>query len=146
MNPSDEKWRKRFMAVAQTVATWSKDTTQVGAVIVSEDGLILSTGYNGLPRGVQDSPERMERPAKYLWTVHSEAAAIANAARHGVKTDGASIYCTHLPCSACARQIINAGIVAVYCGTGTTSMPEEEFNVSRTMFDEAGVRVPLVCL
>lgn len=141
MDLADPKWIGRFLGLAEEVATWSKDTTQVGSVIVSPDGLVISTGYNGIPRGVDDLPERLERPAKYVWTVHSEEAAIANAARHGSRTDGASLYCTHAPCSRCARQIVNAGIRRVVAGTGTTSMPAEEFEAAATMFGEAAVDV-----
>lgn len=141
MNLSDTKWQTRFLGIAAQVASWSKDTTQVGAVIVSPDGLIISTGYNGLPRGVIDDPARMTRPEKYLWTVHSEEAAIANAARHGARTADATLFCTHTPCSRCARQVINAGIRCVVVGPGTTSMPAEEFETAAVMFREAGVAV-----
>ena len=144
MNMHTPKWRARFLEVAATVAKWSKDpTTKVGCVIISPKGLIISTGYNGIPRGVEDKPERMERPAKYLFLSHAEQSAIANAARHGSKTEGATMFVTHQPCSHCARQIINAGIVAVVCGDGTTSMPHEEFVASRQMLHEAGVS--LIC-
>ncbi|MGU3387178.1 deoxycytidylate deaminase [Methylobacterium sp. D53M] len=141
MSPTDPKWRRRFLDLAGEVAGWSKDTTQVGCVIVSPDGLVISTGYNGIPRGVRDLAERMQRPAKYFWTVHGEEAAIANAARHGSKTSGATLYCTHAPCSRCARQIINAGIVEVVCDDGRTAMPADEFATAGLMFLEAGVRV-----
>lgn len=144
MKVSDPKWHRRFLRIAGEVALWSKDpSTKVGAVIVSPDGLIISTGYNGIPRGADDRPERMERPGKYLWLSHSEASAIANAARHGSKTDGATIFVTHQPCCDCAKLIINAGIATVVCDTGTTSMKPEAFAVARTMFREAGVK--LVC-
>lgn len=141
MNPDDPKWRRRFLDLAAQVATWSKDTTQVGCVIVSPAGLVISTGYNGLPRGVRDLPERMERPAKYLWTVHGEESAVANAARHGSNTTDATLYCTHAPCSRCARQIINAGITQVVCDDGRTAMPEDDFAAAGLMFLEAGVRI-----
>ena len=59
-----EKWHKRFMEVAELVATWSKDpSTKTGAIVVGPDREIRATGYNGLVRGVDDNkPERMERP------------------------------------------------------------------------------------
>lgn len=141
MNFHSEKWMARFMGLAREVSTWSKDTTQVGTVIVSSEGLVLSTGYNGIARGVADDPARLERPAKYTWVCHSEEAAIANAARHGVRTSGAVLFCTHTPCSRCGRQIINAGIRRVYVGPGQTSMPRDEFEAAATMFAEAGVEV-----
>lgn len=135
-----EKWRSRFAALAEQVATWSKDpSTKVGCVLASPDGAVLSSGYNGLPRGVADKPERMERPAKYLWTVHAEAAAIANAARLGARTEGAMAFVTHPCCAGCARLLINAGVQCVMVGSGKTSMPAEEFETAATMFREADI-------
>jgi dCMP deaminase len=120
---------------------WSKDpSTKVGCLLVRET-IILSTGYNGIPRGVKDLPERMERPAKYLWTSHAEENAVAQAARNGVRVEGATAYVTHHPCSRCARSLIQAGVVCVRVGPGTTSMPPEEFETAATMFAEAGVEV-----
>ena len=75
-------WHKRFLDLASHVATWSKDpSTKVGAVAVAPSKQILETGFNGIPRGVQDLPERMERPEKYLWTAHAEENLVAHAAR-----------------------------------------------------------------
>lgn len=140
-----DKWRARFAALAEEVATWSKDpSTKVGCVLASTDGAVLSTGYNGLPRGVEDAPHRMERPTKYLWTVHAEAAAVANAARLGARTEGAVAFVTHSCCASCARLLVNAGVSAVYFGPGTTSMPAEEFEAADVMFREAGVRCEAV--
>ncbi len=139
------KWRNRFAELAAQVATWSKDpSTKVGCVLASPDGAVLSTGYNGLPMGVTDLDWRMERPTKYLWTVHAEAAAIANAARLGARTDGAIAFVTHGCCAGCARLLVNAGVRAVHFGPGKTSMPEDEFVAARTMFHEAGVRYQAV--
>lgn len=136
------KWAARFLEIASHISGWSKDpSTKVGCVLVSTDGAILSTGYNGLPMVVNDAPERMERPAKYIWTVHAEAAAVANAARLGAATRGATAFVTHACCSSCARLLINAGVRAVVFGPGTTSMPAEEFEAAAEMFREAGVGV-----
>lgn len=142
MRIDDPKWQARFLGVAREVANWSKDTsTKVGCVIVSSDGVIVSTGYNGLPRGVDDLPERMTRPMKYLWTVHAEAAAVANAARVGGCLSGATAFITHASCASCARLMLNAGVAKVVIGPGVTSMPTEEFEAAATMFREAGVMV-----
>lgn len=128
------------MELAKLVASWSKDTTQVGAVAVDpESRAVLETGYNGLPRGVEDRPERMQRPAKYLWTAHAEENMVAHAARH--RLAGADVEVTHLCCCRCARMLINAGVKSVTCGDGTTSMPAEEFEVAVQMFKEAGVEL-----
>ena len=135
-------WDEHFMDMAILVAQRSKDpSTKVGCVVVSEDKIVVATGYNGLPRGVQDRSERMERPAKYLWTSHAEENAVAQSARVGAKLKGGTAYVTHHPCSRCARSLIQAGITKVVVGGGTTSMPDEEFEVARIMFKEAGVNV-----
>jgi dCMP deaminase len=135
-------WDEHFMDMAVLVAQRSKDpSTKVGCVVVSEDKIVAATGYNGLPRGVEDRAERMERPAKYLWTSHAEENAVAQAARVGAKLKGGTAFITHMPCSRCARTLIQAGIECVVVGKGKTSMPDEEFEVARTMFKEAGVDV-----
>ncbi|MGE5546094.1 MAG: deoxycytidylate deaminase [Solirubrobacterales bacterium] len=135
-------WREYFMGFARHAAAKSKDpSTQVGAVVIGPDGEIRATGFNGLPRGVADLPERMERPAKYLWTSHAEENLVAHAARVGVSLKGCTVYVTHFPCSRCARSLIQAGISAVVVDSGTTSMPAEEFEIAETMFTEANVRV-----
>ena len=135
-------WDEHFMDMAILVAQRSKDpSTKVGCVVVSEDKIVVATGYNGQPRGVQDRSERMERPAKYLWTSHAEENAVAQSARVGAKLKGGTAFVTHHPCARCARSLIQAGITAVVLGRGKTSMPDEEFEVARTMFKEAGVTV-----
>lgn len=134
------KWSKRFLDLAVSVASWSKDpNTQVGAVAVDQDNVVLGTGFNGLPRKVRDLPERMERPAKYLWTAHAEENLVAQAARPRLK--GSTVYVTHLCCNACARMLINAGVAKVVCGDGKTSMPQEQFDIAVQMFKEAGVEL-----
>lgn len=142
----NDKWNIHFMQHAQLVSTLSKDeSTKVGCVIVSPKKVILSTGYNGFPRGVNDNvPERKTRPTKYDYVVHAEANAILNAGRNGTdKLEGAILYVTMPPCTHCAGEIINAGIKEVIY-----LEPEEKkkipgwrdsLNISFTMFDEAGV-------
>jgi dCMP deaminase len=133
-------WLSYLMGFAQHAATKSKDSTQVGAVLVAENGrTVLLTAYNGPPAGVDDLPERRERPAKYLFASHAEANLVAFAAREGVRTKACTVYVTHHPCSACARALIQAGIREVVYGFGKTSMPAEEFKAAAVMFEEAGV-------
>jgi dCMP deaminase len=133
-------WDAYFMELAEKVASRSKDpSTKVGCVVVTEDRVIATTGYNGLPRGVGDLPERMERPAKYLWTSHAEENAVAQAARVGAQMKGGTAYVTHEPCARCARILIQAGVAQVIIGPGKTSMPAEEFEISRIMFEEAQI-------
>lgn len=137
-----KSWTDYFLAMAHLVASKSKDpSTKVGCVVITEDKVVAATGYNGLPRGVEDKADRMERPAKYLWTSHAEENAVAQAARVGMKLKGGTAYVTHMPCSRCARTLIQAGIETVVVDRGTTSMPQEEFDVAMQMFKEAGVDV-----
>ena len=77
------KWDRRFLDLAAGMATWSKDmSTQVGAIIVDRDQRIVSSGYNGFPRGVVDSIERyQDRDTKYRMVVHAEINAILFATR-----------------------------------------------------------------
>lgn len=84
---------------------------QVGAAI-ARHGRVLVTGYNGPPAGLDHcSPEcQREHSTGCTVAVHAEANAICYAARHGISTDNAHLYTTHLPCLGCAQLIINAGI------------------------------------
>ena len=132
-------WNSYFAGFAEHAAMKSKDTTKVGAVLIGHEGEVRLTAYNGPPRGVQDVPDRFERPRKYLFAAHAEANLIAFAAREGIRTAGCSVYVTHMPCAGCARTLIQAGIKRVAFGPGRTSMPADEFEAAATMFAEAGV-------
>ena len=133
-------WHSRFLSLATTIAQWSKDpSTRVGAVAVGSARQLLESGYNGPPRGVRDLDERMDRPAKYLWTAHAEENLVAHAARR--QLEGSTVYVTHLCCSACARMLINAGVAKVVVGDGQTAMSQDQFDAASVMFEEAGVDV-----
>lgn len=109
------------MQIAQLVAQRGTcGRARVGAII-ARDGRTLVTGYNGPPSGLPhctdpDGCTRIERAADggCVRAVHAEANCIAYAARHGIATEGASLYSTHLPCLKCAELIVNAGILVVY--------------------------------
>jgi dCMP deaminase len=91
---SKTDWNTRFMHMADMeIAQWSKDRSRkVGALIV-KDREIVTSGFNGMPRGVDDNVEaRHERPEKYFWFIHAETNAIINAARQGKCTLGCDIY------------------------------------------------------
>ncbi len=132
-------WTDYLMGFAEHAAKRSRDTTQVGAVLVGPEREVRLCGFNGPPRGVKDHPYRFERPTKYLFASHAEMNVISFAAREGIRTMGCKLYVTHRPCSACARLIIQAGICEVVFGPGTTSMPAEEMEAAQTMFREAYV-------
>lgn len=135
-------WDAYFMGFAAQAATKSRDTTQVGAILVGPEGEVRLTGYNGIPRGVQDLPERRERPAKYEWASHAETNLIAFAAREGIRTKGCTVYTTHQPCAACTRTLIQAGVAKVVYGAGSfapgSAIPAE-MQTAATMFREAGI-------
>ena len=134
------KWVAHFLKMAETAAEPSKDTTKVGAILV-RDKTILLTAFNGPPAGVEDSPDRFERPQKYLFASHAEQNLVAFSARNGIRAEGCAVVVTHFPCDACARSMIQAGIATVIYGDGKTSMPAEQFEAAMTMFLEAGVSV-----
>ncbi len=142
------KWDERMMGMAKLVSTWSscyKVNRKVGAVIV-KDKRILTTGYNGAGSGISSCVDRgfclreqMNIPSgtrhEICYAVHAEQNAIIQAAKLGVSVQGATLYCTHQPCSICAKMIINSGITRVVFDEGYP----DEFSIK--MFNEAGVKV-----
>lgn len=136
------KWHNRFLQIAKETASWSKDPSRkIGAVIVGEQKQIISAGYNGFPRGIEDTPERLnDRETKYKFVVHAEMNSIYNAIHNNVSTVGASIYVTGLPvCRECAKAIIQVGIKNVYMDTKPIDNWEDSGNDAIQMFKEAGV-------
>ena len=103
-----------YMATAASIK--SKDPKcRVGAVIVSTGNLVLSTGFNGLPRGVHDDEDILGNPDEKLKVIcHAEQNAILNAARLGVALEGSSIFVTKFPCLACCNSIVQVGINRIY--------------------------------
>jgi dCMP deaminase len=118
-------WDEYFMAIAEQVARRSTCLRrQVGAVLVVEKR-ILATGYNGAPAGVPHCAEtgclrqQMAVPSgerhELCRGLHAEQNAIIQAAKHGVRIGGATLYTTHHPCSMCAKVCINAGVGRIVC-------------------------------
>lgn len=135
-------WDEYFMGVALLAAKRSKDpNTQVGACIVDENNVILTTGYNGFPIGCSDDEFPWDREGeltKYPFVVHAELNAILNAS--GKSLRGARLYVALFPCNECAKAIIQAGIKEVvylsdkYADTAATQ-------ASKMMLNAAGVRL-----
>lgn len=100
--------------IAQLVAKRSTCLRGSVGAVLAFDGRIVSMGYNGAPAGMPHCDEtNCEQPGGCKRTVHAEANTIAFAAKSGIATQGATMYCTHSPCNDCAKLIINAGIVRV---------------------------------
>jgi dCMP deaminase len=111
-----DDWDEYFMHIAQAVSIKSKDPKcPVGAVIVSQDNIVMSTGFNGLPRGVHDDIQiLLDADEKLKIICHAENNAILNAARVGGRPlQGTTIYVTKFPCLACCNAIIQAGIARI---------------------------------
>lgn len=98
------KWDKRFYELAETVATWSKDKTKVGCVLISPDKTKISYGYNGFPRGIKDD-QRLTSKDKNQLITHAELNAILNSVTN---LKDWTLYATKFPCVDCAKAIIQS--------------------------------------
>lgn len=149
------KWHKRFIEVAELISTWSKDpSTKVGCIIIQpHTRAIVSTGYNGFPRKIEDAESRWERPIKYGYVEHAERNAVYNATRLGHSTQDCWVYLNWNPdsiCVDCARALIQSGIVHVI-GTKEKSIPvkpkggwHEHRHLALAMLSEAEVEITYV--
>jgi len=111
-------WDDYFMGIARQVASRATcDRKHVGALLV-RDRTILSTGYNGSIRGLPHCDEvgHMMENGHCVATVHAEANAIIQAAKNGVRIDGATMYTSASPCWSCFKLIANAGCVRIVYG------------------------------
>ena len=137
------KWDIRFLKLATHISEWSKDpSTKVGCVVVGPDREIRSTGFNGFPRGIQDSDERLtNRDLKYPLICHAEENAIMHAARIGLALKGCTAYVTWPPCTRCARSLIQAGVSEIVIPSGL-EIPDrwrDDFEMSMGLLREAEV-------
>jgi dCMP deaminase len=132
-------WDTRFSDLATLLSSWSKDPgAKVGAVIVDANKRVVSTGFNGFPRGIKDTYG--DRGEKLRRTIHAEVNAILFA---GCDLTGMTLYSTHHPCGHCAAVIIQSGITRVVCPkpevTDLSAHWLEEMATARVLFNEAGV-------
>ncbi len=143
-----EKWDRRFLEMAKTVSTWSKDpSTKVGAVLVNDLRQVVGQGFNGFPRGVEDTPERLnDRETKYKLVVHAEVNAIIQAG-HAARGSILYVYPSFMVppiCHECCKVAIQAGVVGI---VGYEPNPEDprvqrwkdSIQVAREMWKEAGL-------
>ena len=148
-----ERWDRHFISIALECSRMSKDpSTRVGAVIVG-DREIRSTGFNGLPRGIADTYERLNnRETKLGLVVHAEMNAILNGARFGVPLKGCALYiaCTDdsgliwggPPCQRCSVHVIQCGISRIV-SLAKKSVPSrwhEDLESAGEILREAGIK------
>lgn len=139
-------WDEFYINMAQLVSLKSKDTsTKVGCVLVGEDNEVLSIGYNGMPRGMDDSIiERQQRPFKYFFFEHAERNSLYNALRKNIPVRGATAYLNWepIPCPDCTRAFIQSGISRIvgpdrpFAGKGNW---DSIYTASLPMLKEVGI-------
>ena len=148
-----DRWDQHFLRLALSHAQMSKDpNTKGGAIIVGPDREIRSAGFNGLPRGIADTPQRLhDRDMKLRLVVHGEMNAILAAARVGVPLKGCKLYlsCTDAsgsvwggpPCTRCTVEIIQAGITHVVSSPikAVPSKWHTDLHFARSLLQEAGI-------
>lgn len=141
-------WDTYFINIAIIVKEKSKNTsTKVGAVIVGPDRQVISTGFNGFPRGIDEADQsRWQRPIKYDYVEHAERNAIYNAARHGITLRDSTLYLVGMgpptiPCINCTKGIIQSGIIRVV-GAAYKELPDRwthDILFSKDLLAEAGI-------
>jgi len=144
-NDARPSWENYFMDITLLVAKRSTCRRRAVGAVVVKDKRILTTGYNGAPSGIKHCLEigclredlNIESGQRHELCrgIHAEQNAIIQAAFHGVSIRGATLFCTNLPCSICAKMIINAGIRKIFYRSGYADP------MSNEMFGEAGIEV-----
>lgn len=143
-------WDEYFITIAYAVSMKSKDpSTKVGCVVIGDDNEILSTGYNGFPRGVDDNKiDRYKGIDKYKWIACAERNAIYNAARNGTKLEGSTVYTNLLPCAECSKAMVQTGIKELIYHKNFTDTykkysidSEVTFTISEAILKEGGIKV-----
>jgi dCMP deaminase len=148
-----EKWDRHFLGMALYHARLSKDpSTRVGSIIVGPDREILSAGFNGFPRGVADTHERLhDRATKLQLVVHAEMNALLAAARTGMRLKGCKLYLAATdssgmvwggpPCTRCTVEIIQVGITEIvsYPIKSAPSKWHADLVTARALIEEVGI-------
>ncbi|MEN6295347.1 MAG: deaminase [Chloroherpetonaceae bacterium] len=150
-------WDQLYITLCYLIGMRSRDAmTHVGSVVVDADNVLVSTGYNSLPRSVEVDFEARrlsrENDEKYYWIEHAERNAIYNAARRGTVLKGCKIYVPWIPCADCARAIIQTGLSEViihqngqdFYSEYTNGKWQEAHQRTLTMLSEADVTVRFV--
>ena len=149
-----ERWDRHFLGMALYHSQLSKDpSTRVGSVIVGPDREILSGGFNGFPRGIADSPERLANcDMKLKLVVHAEMNALLAAARTGMRLKGCTLYLAATddtglvwggpPCTRCTVEIIQVGIseIVSFPVKAIPSRWHDDLKLARELIEEAGIK------
>lgn len=133
-----KKWDMRFLEMARLVGSWSKDpNSKVGAVIIDDERRVISVGFNGFPRGINDDDRLNRRDEKLSIILHAEENAILTARKD---LSGCSIYTSPMPpCSKCCSKIIQCGIRRVVAPENKIERWAESVEIARQMCHEAEV-------
>ena len=116
---------------------------KVGCVIVKDDDILVE-GANKILNGAKVTPERLEKPAKYIWIEHAERTAIYRAAKDGICLDGSTMYMSWWPCIDCCRAIINSGIKHLVVPNKPNFSDDNwgnQFRITDEMIKEVGIDV-----
>ncbi len=150
-------WDQLYITMCYLIGMRSIDgNTHVGSVVVDSDNVLVSTGYNSLPRGIEiDIEEKRisrENGEKYHWMEHAERNAIYNAARRGTILKGCKLYVPWMPCCDCCRAIIQTGINEVivhkngqdFYDKHTNGKWNESYQRTETMLNETNTLLRFV--
>ncbi len=141
---TQEEWDQIFLGMSKAASRASKDpSTKVGAIIVRQDRSEVSFGYNGFPKKIADTPERLnDRPTKYKLVLHAEVNALQKAREN---LAGCTIYVWPLfSCANCALQIINAGIIRVVSPPPDLARWQSSYDEAAALYAEAGVDISFI--
>lgn len=147
------RWDNHFLELAIHHARMSKDpSTRVGAIIIGQDREIISAGFNGFPRGIADTPERLnDRDTKLKLIVHGEMNAILAAAKNGIRLNGCTLYLAATdntgaiwggpPCTRCTVELIQSGILEVVSHPFKSAPSRwlDDIMTSKKLLEEAGI-------
>lgn len=147
------RWENHFLEMALLNANMSKDpSTKVGAIITTSDHDFISAGFNGLPRKLKDTEERLnDRRIKLLLTVHAEMNAVLAAAKLGIKLKDCTMYIIATnndgsiwggpPCHRCLVEILQTGIskIVTYSRKSTPTRWKDSLDLSIKLIKEAGI-------
>lgn len=154
MSDSRDRWDRHFLELSLLHAKMSKDpNTKVGSTIVGTEKELISGGFNGFPRGIEDSIERLnDREMKLKLIVHAEMNAILAAAKNGISLDGCTLYLAATdntgliwggpPCTRCIVEIIQAGIkeIVSYPIKNIPSRWHDDLKLSMSLIKEVGIK------